>query len=538
MKRTEKSKPKEITEAVLSFFIGDMAQSETIMLSAFQTDIVMRSIYKDANDPNSPRYTDDELLNCTDSDRAYKKPLLSIRQAINMISCHNVSGTVLFIHPEQSSELWLPLSTIQSAVIVGRLGIDLKTRNYPGDDILAAIYRKDWKPKSRKRPVLPEPPPDCTDCNISPELPTPEMIKAGLDAAIIGQEEAKQKVATAVYRQALAIWYNKVHAGDEGFVPMHHTNLLLCGPSGSGKTAMVVKLGDILNRPVVIFDTPTLTPAGYVGNSPTDILKVLLEKSGGDPVKASGGIVFLDEWDKSFKGASGSKEVSNFKRTAASFELLKIMDGAEYTFIDSEGHPLVVDTSTIMFILGGAFPHLNDYIRQRAEGDRGNRSRPLGFRDPNEPEPVRVSYTDDELPDPTPEDLKNYGIPTETLGRIGTICRLKELDRNDLVAIMLRSDQSPLVEQRKIFSFHKITLDIPEITLQTVADLAVKKKLGARGLGPTLDSVLAPALFRYAGNRRPMVLRLEPECFINGADPVVKAGKTERERTNSASSYK
>ena len=508
---------------LLALFAGDLAHSDTIPLSALQVDIILKSLYKEGTDADSGQYSDDELLTCTDAERAYKRPLFSIRRAGAMMAEQNITGVALFLYPEQPDEYCLPLTVTQAAVSIGRLGIDLANKRHPDDTVLAGIYRTDWEPRFKKQ-VAPTPPaaprrkPDLLS-----GLLTPALIKAGLDATIIGQEAAKQKVATAVYRQALALRYNAAHIDEPGFVPLRRTNLLLCGPSGSGKTAMIKKLGAILDRPVLIYDATTLTPAGYIGNSPDDILRQLLDLAGGDPDRASAGIVFLDEWDKAFAGAGTSRDMAGFKGAVCSYELLRMMDGC-LVELPGENGPVTLDTGSMLFIMGGAFPHLDEIILQRIVEPADDA--PIGFM--AEEQSQQIPDRPDELPDPTPADLKRYGIPAETLGRIGAICRLKELSRSDLVDIMVRSDLSPLEEQRRIFGLHHITLDVPEYTLQTIADLAVEKKLGARGLGSILDSVLSPALYKYAGNDQARVLRLEPACFTAGAEPTIMTRMSSR----------
>ena len=129
------------------------------------------------------------------------------------------------------------------------------------------------------------------------------------------------------------------------------------------------------------------------------------------------------------------------------------------------------------------------------------------------------------VPDATQEDLKRYGIPVEVLGRIRTICRLKALDRDDLVNILARSDRSPLREYSRLFGIHRISLEVPVEAMEAIADRALEKKLGARGLSSILDEVLSPVMFRVAGNRRRLSLRLRPECFTAGASPVVERCK-------------
>ncbi len=424
----------------LVLFTGSLDQGLVFPLSEIQYRIVTKSIFRDGNGPDSPRYSDKELMECTDSDRPYKSSLLSIRQAAAMLVKKSISGAAIFLDPGQPCEQCIPLTVMQTAVIVGRLGIDLENERHLSDETLSALFSKRWKPRFKKKTASRKQKQGWTKRNFMEGLLPPEKIKQALDRTIIGQEKAKLEISTAVYRQELALRYNSAYRNDEGFVPMKSGNLLICGPTGSGKTAMIRKLAEILDRPVVIFDATTLTPAGYSGRSSNDIMKELLINSGGDPERASNGIVFLDEWDKAFSAASGSTDVGHFKSIAGSFELLRMLDGCDVT-LDTMTGPIIINTSNCLFIMGGAFPNLDGIIRQRTVGENEGPHHSIGFMAEQETAPKAY-----ELPEPTPEDLKRYGIPAEVIGRIGTICRLKELDQDDLVNILLHSDQSPLEE--------------------------------------------------------------------------------------------
>ena len=494
-----------------------------IELSEFQEHIAMHSLFRPAGDGNAVPYSEAELLRSKDRKTALNHLLHSIDEAGAIMSKTGITGSALVFNPEQDDERCLHLSWVQFTVVVARLGLvykDEKTMSLK-DNILHVIYGPDWEQQ-----VAPE-----LDAEIKKAgsgrllmagMPTPSQIKRALDKTVIGQDQVKEKLATAVYEQELAARYNERHKQEKGFIPVNRKNFLMYGPSGSGKTLLVKKLGAILEKPVVIIDSTRLTPAGYTGSSVESILLELLKKADGDAEKASHGIVYLDEWDKSFRGATGVREMGAFKGSAVSFELLRMMDGCDVTF-EVNHSSVTINTENILFIMGGAFPNLDKIMRERVTGRKDDLSA-IGFT----VEESKKQSADAAAADATLEDLKAYGIPTEALGRIATICRLHPLDKKDLVRILARSDQSPLQEYKKKFSALNVTLDMTPQAMETVAELALERKMGARGLDTILRNVLSPVMFKIGGNRKHMKLKLDSECFTQGAFPALLPEKRKK----------
>lgn len=494
-----------------------------IELSEFQEHIAMHSLFRPAGDGNAVPYSEAELLRSKDRKTALNHLLHSIDEAGEAMSKTGITGSALVFNPEQEDERCMHLSWVQFTVVVARLGLvykDEKTMSLK-DNILHVIYGPDWEQQ-----VAPE-----LDAEIKKAgsgrllmagMPTPSQIKKALDKTVIGQDQVKEKLATAVYEQELAARYNERHKQEKGFVPVNRKNFLMYGPSGSGKTLLVRKLGAILEKPVVIIDSTRLTPSGYTGSSVESILLELLKKADGDAEKASHGIVYLDEWDKSFRGATGVRDMGAFKGSAVSFELLRMMDGCDVTF-EVNNSSVTINTENILFIMGGAFPNLDKIMRERVTGRKDDLPA-IGFT----VEESKKQSADSAAADATLEDLKAYGIPTEALGRIATICRLHPLDKKDLVRILARSDQSPLQEYKKKFSALNVTLDMTPQAMETVAELALERKMGARGLDTILRNVLSPVMFKIGGNRKHMKLKLDSECFTQGAFPALLPEKRKK----------
>lgn len=494
-----------------------------IELSEFQEHIAMHSLFRLAGDGNAVPYSEAELLRSKDRKTALNHLLHSIDEAGEAMSKTGITGSVLVFNPEQEDERCMHLSWVQFTVVVARLGLvckDEKTMSLK-DNILHVIYGPDWEQQ-----VAPELNAEIKKAGsgrlLMAGMPTPSQIKKALDKTVIGQDQVKEKLATAVYEQELAARYNERHKQEKGFVPVNRKNFLMYGPSGSGKTLLVRKLGAILEKPVVIIDSTRLTPSGYTGSSVESILLELLKKADGDAEKASHGIVYLDEWDKSFRGATGVRDMGAFKGSAVSFELLRMMDGCDVTF-EVNHSSVTINTENILFIMGGAFPNLDKIMRERVTGRKDDLPA-IGFT----VEESKKQSEDSAAADATLEDLKAYGIPTEALGRIATICRLHPLDKKDLVRILARSDQSPLQEYKKKFSALNVTLDMTPQAMETVAELALERKMGARGLDTILRNVLSPVMFKIGGNRKHMKLKLDSECFTQGAFPALLPEKRKK----------
>ena len=504
----------------LLVFVWEDEKQSAIELSDFQEHIAMHSLFRPDDDGNAVPYSETELLRSKDRKTALNHLLHSIDEAAEKMGKTGIRASALVFKPGQEDERCLHLSWVQFTVVAARLGLVCEKEKAMSlnDMVLHVIYGPNWEQQ-----VAPE-----LDAKIKKTgsgrylmagMLTPAQIKKALDKTIIGQDHVKVKLATAVYEQELAARFNERHKHEKDFVPIGHKNFLMHGPSGTGKTAMIKKLGTILERPVAIIDSTRLTPAGYEGSSVDSILQELLAKAGGDEEKASHGIVYLDEWDKSFRGATGLREMGEFKGSAASFELLRMMDGCDVTF-EVNRRPVTINTENILFVLGGAFPNLDKIMKERTA--KKNQLPAIGFAVQRETQVQSADTIDSEA---TLEDLKAYGIPTEVLGRIATICHLNPLEKEDLVKILAHSDQSPLQEYKKAFSALNITLDMTPKAMETVAELAMQRNLGARGLGTILDNVLSPVMYKIGGNRKHLKLKLDSECFTRGVAPALQPVK-------------
>ena len=519
-------------------YVPGTTSATTYKLSDLQASIVMKSIFKEDEEKNVVMYSDLDLMRSKDMYEPLNDLLPSVSKAGEMLSKQNVSTGVLIINRVNAEELAIGLTDLQTGVVAARLGINIEMNYFVSDNYLSVIYGSDWKPefeneilgrglfrrrekqkeKEEESKALPY-----TKKTMMKDVLTPHKIKSLLDKAIIGQDDVKEKLATAVYQQEMAVRYNALHKEDKNFVPMRRRNILMYGPSGSGKTAMLQKLAEIIDKPVVIYDTTKLTPAGYHGSSTDSILSELLDKADGDAEKAAHGIVYLDEWDKAFIGANGNKELSSFRGEAVTFELLRMMDGCDVK-IEKDFDSITVNTENILFIVGGAFPNLDKIVMNRIAGEKEETVSAIGFMNETK-KPERTETTT--VPDATLEDLKIYGIPTELLGRISTICRLKPLGQEDLVNILLHAEKSPLREYTAMFKIHNVKLQVAEKTAEAIAAKSMDKGLGARGLVSVLESVLLPILYKVAGNRKRMVLQLRPECLTKGVIPVVTTNMKE-----------
>lgn len=503
-------------------------------LSSKQYGILLRTLYapKETDSTDALMYDDDELLRPVDTTLLEDGLLSSIPLTADMLEASRYHGAALLVSTGTGRGIAIPLSMIQAATVVARLGLKIPdSHTGTGDDGNRPVFPPRYPPWMHERPKKTE----GTETgknkhrysmkNITAGICRPDKIKAELDKCIIGQNHAKEKLATAVYEQEIRRRYADLCTGDSSYVPLQRKNLLIYGPSGCGKTAMIKKLAEIVDKPVIIFDSTSLTPAGYTGCSVSNILQELLKKAGGDISRASHGIIYIDEWDKAFIGASGSREVSTFKSTAAAFELLRMLDGCEVP-VETRFGTETLSTDNILFILGGAFPNLDQIVRQRIDGSR-TRKRPLGFCTGTVTVPKKDHLTEPDLT-ATLEDLRAYGIPTEALGRISTICRLQPLDKMDLVRIFALSESSPLKQYQTLFSLHKVKLVVPSASIQTVADMALEQKLGARGLVTILEQVLSPLLFQLAGNRTTITVTVRPECFTDGCGPEITKRRSRR----------
>ena len=305
----------------------------------------------------------------------------------------------------------------------------------------------------------------------------PHELKAYMDKYIIGQEDAKKTLAVAIYNH-----YKRVNGSVSASV--QKSNILLAGPTGSGKTYLLQVIAKMLDVPIVIADATSLTAAGYVGEDVESILEKLIRKANGDIALAEKGIVYIDEIDKiAKKDGSSNTAAKDISGEGVQQGLLKLLEGSEVAVSVGKTHfdkeKVTIDTSGILFVCGGAFVGMDDIIKKRIEPSK----RRLGFSvsEPNESpaEPLSLEMTHD--------DVVSYGFIPEFIGRISVLATLDALSVSDLEDILTKPEDSIVNQYRSIFESDGIKLSFEHDAIKYIAEQAVSKNTGARGLKGALD---------------------------------------------------